>query len=233
MNTNNLRAAELKNKFAVFGHFYQIQLGDEEIACRSVLEIIDHGLVPLDLSELAESEPDLLIVMMNPGSSRPLDKNVKPDTVSSWEDISKSRTWVTTQPDNTQYQIMRIMVALGSKHGRVLNLSDMREPKSPLMFKKSAHLAGVDGGGVHSIFSPERKTELEKLMGSEKRPVIVGWGRDEKLLPLAKQALERLDGWKIYGRPANSDKTLFAHPSPMLQKMKEQWVDEILLQMGK
>ena len=234
-NPNSLRAADLKKIFAVFGHFYQISLGEEPVDCRSILELIAHDIMPDDPNKLANSQPDLLIVMMNPGSSRPLDRTYQPRLVTNWQEIAQTREWVATRPDNTQYQIMRIMLALGFKHGRVLNLSDLREPKSPVLFKKIATLDGVPGGGVHSIFCPERQDEFKKISGGDggkKRPVLVGWGRSGALIPLAKQALERLDGFSIHGKAIDAENILFAHPSPMLQRMKEQWVNMILAQMA-
>ena len=125
------------------------------------------------------------------------------------------------------------MLAMGFKHGRVLNLSDIREPKSPVLFKKILELAVVPGGGVHSIFSPERRREFEDLSGNSggDLPLLIGWGRNAALIPLAKQALRRLAGFSIYGKPIDDEAILFAHPSPMLQRMKEEWVDLVLLQM--
>ncbi|MBF0358917.1 MAG: hypothetical protein HQL70_09940 [Magnetococcales bacterium] len=234
INPNSLRAADLKKKFAVFGHFYDIAIADQKNSCRSLLELVDRGIVPDDPNQLAKSRPDLLIVMMNPGSSRPMDKNYKPKLVSGSQDIPKSREWVPTQPDNTQYQIMRIMLALGYKHGRVFNLSDIREPKSSVLFKRLSAISNVSNGGIHSIFCSERRKELKNLLGCSncETPVLVGWGRSTELLPLASQALLALDGFSIYGRPIDSKKVLFFHPSPMLQRMKEQWVDTVLAQMS-
>ncbi|MBF0195323.1 MAG: DUF1643 domain-containing protein [Magnetococcales bacterium] len=234
INPNSLRAADLKKKFAVFGSFYDIALGGELVACRSVLELLAHDITPQDPDNIAGLKPDLLIVMMNPGSSRPLDKSYEPPLVNRWQDIAKKRQWVATCPDNTQYQIMRVMAALGLQHGRVLNLSDIREPKSPVLFKKISALSTVAGGGVHSIFCQERRKELENLLMcvSCEIPVLVGWGRSDALIPLAKQALTSLSGFSIYGRETSDEKVLFFHPSPMLQRMKEQWVEIMLGQMS-
>ncbi|MBF0384175.1 MAG: hypothetical protein HQL69_24450 [Magnetococcales bacterium] len=234
INPNSLRAADLKKKFAVFGSFYRIVIGGQEVGCRSLLELVAHEIAPDDPNQLANYRPDLLIVMMNPGSSKPIDKDYQPPLLKRAQDIAPSLQWMLTRPDNTQYQIMRVMAALGFKHGRVLNLSDIRETKSPVLFKKISALSSLADGGVHSIFCYERRKELENLLGYQKTnvPVLAGWGRSEALLPLAKQALERLNGFSIYGRATSDEKVLFFHPSPMLQRMKEHWVDTILAQMS-
>ena len=233
-NPIKLRAVDLKKEFAVYGHFYQLAIGERQFSCRSLLELVAFDSLQDDPNALQKYTPDLLVVMMNPGSSRPLDHDYRPVDLNCWSEITKQRQWVATRPDNTQYQIMRIMVAGGYKHARIFNLSDLREPKSPLLFKKIAALAGVEGGGVHSIFSPERQDELNGLLGYSKkrRPLLVGWGRDVALLQLANLALERFKGWSIYGKAVDEDKVLFSHPSPMLQSMKEQWVRTILTQMS-
>ncbi|MBF0453926.1 MAG: DUF1643 domain-containing protein [Magnetococcales bacterium] len=233
-NPNRLRAADLKKKFAVFGHFYQFSSAGHALACRSLLELVAHHRVPGETSQLGAARPDLLVVMMNPGSSRPLNPDYRPPTVDRWHQVPDSREWVLTRPDNTQYQIMRLMAALGLEHGRVLNLSDLREPKSPVLFKKMADLEGVPHGEGHSVFSSPRGQELKNLLEyqSANKSVLVGWGRDRALLPLARLALDRFSGWTLYGQPVNGEGTLYSHPSPMLQRMKEAWLDQVLKQIG-
>jgi hypothetical protein len=232
-NPNRLRAADLKKRFSVFGHFYQISLGGESVGCRSLLELVSQDTMPVDPNELAHSKPDLLVIMMNPGSSRPLDGTYQPPAVTHHLEIPKSREWVATQPDNTQYQIMRIMAARGYNHGRVLNLSDIREPKSPVLFKKMSALESIPGGRVHSLFSSERHAEFEELLESchDGVAVLVGWGRDKALIPLATVAKKRLAGKTLFGQPVDEEGILYAHPSPMLQRMKEAWVDGVLVQI--
>ena len=79
--------------------------------------------------------PDSLVIMMNPGGSEPMKKSVEnlytykninllADSLKSGDDIVK------TKPDRTQYQIMRIMEWQQWSHVRVINLSDIRNPKS-------------------------------------------------------------------------------------------------------
>lgn len=66
----------------------------------------------------SQNTPDLMVVMMNPGSSKPLDG------------IENNNCESEAIPDNTQNQIMRVMNRCNFDYARILNLSDLREPKS-------------------------------------------------------------------------------------------------------
>jgi len=82
--------------------------------------------VAIDL--LSAQLPDAIFIMMNPGSSRPLEEV---DNVVSEDNINKLEiSLVPTKPDTTQYQVMRVMHYCNWNHVRVLNISDMRDPKS-------------------------------------------------------------------------------------------------------
>ncbi|MEO5364602.1 MAG: hypothetical protein H7838_13405 [Magnetococcus sp. DMHC-8] len=224
-------AADLKKLFGVYGDFYQIELGGRFHACRSVLELIAHAATPSDLRQLAGRQPDLLVVMMNPGSSRPVLPGYQPRLVGE-EGPGAQPERVPTRPDNTQYQIMRIMAARGWQHARVLNLSDLREPKSLQWMKSVEQLAGVAGGERHSLFCPARRLERQRLLGPVGAlPVLVGWGRDARLGRLAGQCLQQLQGWRLIGVPVGDDGLYYAHPSPMLQQKKDQWLSAILAQL--
>ncbi|MEO5340136.1 MAG: hypothetical protein H7837_06410 [Magnetococcus sp. MYC-9] len=225
-----LRAAELKQLFAVYGDFYQVDLGGRAYACRSVLELIAHPLVPSDPRRLHSRQADLLVVMMNPGSSKPLTIDGSPRRVGE-EGPGAHPERVLSRPDTTQYQVMRVMVAHGWQHARVLNLSDLRETRSLRLMHTLDILARVVGGERHSLFCPARTEERRQLMGPPGgAPVLIGWGRDIRLAPLARQCLQQLQGWRLIGLPVDTEGLLYAHPSPMLQRKKEQWLAAILAQ---
>lgn len=225
-----LRAADLKQLFGVYGDFYQVVLGGQTYACRSVLELIAHTKRPSDPNQIHALQPDLLVVMMNPGSSKPVLPHYCPRLVGP-EGPGARPERVLTRPDNTQYQIMRVMVARGWHHARVLNLSDLREPKSMQLMKTLAALALVAEGGRHSIFCPSRTAERQQLMGPKgATPVLIGWGRDVHLRPLAVQSLQQLQGWQKIGLPLDEEAIFYAHPSPMLQRYKDHWLATILAQ---
>jgi len=99
--------AKLKPAFEVFGHFYSVDLkSGERIECRSVLEIITKERCPAEQDSLLTQIPDAIFVMMNPGSSKPLEEveNIIPEELVGKLDISL----VPTKPDITQYQVMRV-----------------------------------------------------------------------------------------------------------------------------
>ncbi len=228
---STLRAAELKQLFGVYGDFYQVVLGGQPFGCRCVLELIAHADTPADLNDLHNRQPDLLVIMMNPGSSKPLTPGFSPRRVGA-EGAGAHPTRVPTRPDNTQYQIMRIMAAQSWHHARVLNLSDLREPKSLQLIKTLDGLRSVTDGERHSLFCPARTAERQQLMGPVGAiPVLVGWGRDGHLRPLAEQCLRSLKGWRLIGVPVDDEGVFYAHPSPMLQQKKDQWLAAVLAQL--
>jgi|TARA_B100002003_G_scaffold213065_1_gene210537 hypothetical protein len=62
-------ADELKKEFDVLGHFYDLHINSQKFKCRSVLEVVRKGFKKLTGQRL-----NALVVMMNPGPSRPNDK---------------------------------------------------------------------------------------------------------------------------------------------------------------
>ena len=228
----SLRAADLQQLFGVYGDFYQVLWGGKCYACRSVLELIAHTHTPADPNAIHGMNPDLLVVMMNPGSSKPLVPNFTPRRVLG-DDTKERPERVKTRPDNTQYQIMRIMAAKGFQHARILNLSDLREPKSLILMPILESLYATPNGNRHSIFCDDRTPERQRLMGTcGAVPVLAGWGRHKKLRPLAKQCVEKLQGWRVIGVPVDDERFFYAHPSPMLQRKKDHWLATVLEQLS-
>ncbi len=225
-----LYAAELKKRYACYGHFYELVfMNGERAKCRSVLEIVDRTIPLENPSDLSEKRPDAVVIMMNPGSSHPKDIYHIDEEIEYPEAGSTLRKkLVLTQPDNTQYQVMRIAVANGWKHIRVLNLSDLRDPKSGSFLEKVAGLRELMGGHVHSIFCAERATECaHALLRKTRTPILLGWGQDAGLIPLAEQCMKRIEGEPTCAAPSDVHALLNAHPSPMLQKKKLEWLDAI------
>lgn len=144
------------------------------------------------------------------------------------------RQLVETIPDTTQYQVMKVMAARGWRHARVLNLSDLRETKSANLFRHVQTLATLPRGDTHSIFSAARREELLGHIGPVEHspPIILGWGRHKTLYPLAEQCLEALDGRRMVGVEAPDGPLAYAHPSPMMQKAKDAWIERILYRLN-
>ena len=226
-----LYAAELKKRFTCYGHFYELQLMNGERAkCRSVLEIVDTSIPQENPSDISEMIPDVVVIMMNPGSSRPkVEGHVDGVIEYPAAGTSSRKELVLTQPDNTQYQVMRVSVAQGWKHIRVLNLSDLRDPKSGSFLQKVDALRGVMGGHVHSMFCEERRAECDfSLKRKTETPILLGWGQDLGLLPLVEQCMVRISGLPTVTVQSDVHPLLNAHPSPMLQKKKILWLETIL-----
>ncbi len=226
-------AGTLKKAFEVFGHFYSIDLktGDR-IDCRSVLEIVTRERKPVDIDTLSRKTADAVFIMMNPGSSCPLEAV---DNDISSEQIGRLKmSLVPTKPDTTQYQVMRLMHYCDWSHVRVLNISDMRDPKSGKFIERYKEIEGRTGFTAHSLFSDERTHELnEKLNRKINAPVVCAWGVSSDLDPLIERCLSKVS--QIQERTGllkkNTDNKYF-HPLPTLQKYKEKWINNIFKQMN-
>jgi hypothetical protein len=224
-------AQELKNEFGVFGHFYSVQVAPKRIVeCRSVLEIVEEAQVPEQMSVLSNRKPDAVFIMMNPGSSRPL-ANVN-NRIHAKAIHELPISLVTTKPDTTQYQVMRIMHYCEWRHVRVLNLSDLRCPKSGVFFKQFKGLEEDSSFDAHSVFSERRKDELAlKLTNHNGVPVIRAWGVSPHLDPLIDLCISKLARAKtVRGLMKEGTTNKFLHPLPSLQSQQVLWVDRMVEQ---
>jgi hypothetical protein len=231
-----LYAAELKNRFTCYGHFYELVMMDGERAkCRSVLEIVDASISQENPSDISVMEPDAVVIMMNPGSSHPKDIcHIDGEIEYPQNSGFMRKELVLTQPDNTQYQVMRVAVSKGWTHIRVLNLSDLRDPKSGSFLQKVDALAGIMDAHTHSIFCKERTAECaHSLRRMSNNPIMLGWGQDAGLLPLVRQCLKRIEGEPLCTVASDVHPLLNAHPSPMLQSKKLQWLENMITELEK
>lgn len=224
-------AAELKKQFTCYGHFYEmVMMNGERALCRSVLEMVD-GSVDLEHpSDISLLVPDVVVVMMNPGSSHPRDiYHMDGEIEYPQQKGNLRKELVLTQPDNTQYQIMRIAVAKGWGHIRVLNLSDLRDPKSGSFLQRADALSGIIGGHTHSVFCNERADECtHALTRKSGPPIMLGWGQVLGLVPLAEQCMRRIGNEPTCQVASEVHPVLNAHPSPMLQSKKLLWLESML-----
>lgn len=157
-------------------------------------------------------EPDILVFMMNPGSSKPID-GIENNTIES-EAI----------PDRTQDQIMKVMIACKLQYARVLNLTDIREPKSNKMFLK---LTEMDQKGIsHSIFDPRRRKEFDTLF-VENVPIIFAWGVSKNLQELAEQAIKTINIDNPIGLNKKWHDWAYYHPLPQVYNKQVEWVEKI------
>lgn len=208
-------AASLLARFAVRGHFYERKAGGTLWRLRDRLEIFEHAL---PWEDVQGGSAGLVAVMMNPGASRPLAE-------------ADASGWCPALPDRTQYQLMRLTLAaaaLGApriRHIRVINLSDLRTPKSAELFATLPHAPGW-----HTIFAPSRRAELQQALGAPATPVLLAWGMAPQLRPLAQQALDALQGRPTLG--LTDDGTAFRHPLPQRADLQSAWVQRMAEQMA-
>ena len=205
--TKNIYASELKTIFDVYGHFYDLKISDSVFKCRSLLEIKRKG-------ENGKSRiPDIVVIMMNPGSSKPLDKNYIPLTISerSYGDL-KTKEMVPTRPDNAQYQIMRLMVFNDWNYVKVLNLSDLR---NGVDFRTDfINAMKLDGSSPHCITHGKRRKELLDLLRSKTNKVIAAWGSIDLLKESAEIILKQ--NKKFIGI-INGSLPNYRYASPLMQ----------------
>ena len=224
-------ANELKDKYGVFGHFYSVEVAPNKVVeCRSVLEIVEAPPAPEKTAVLTSSKPDAAIIMMNPGSSRPLIEVTNHVHAEAIHELPVSL--VPTKPDTTQYQVMRVMHYCEWRHVRVLNLSDLRCSKSGEFFNQFKRLEEEASFDSHSIFSGRRKNELAlKLTKHNAIPVIRAWGVSPKLDPLIERCISSIAKNKTFrGLLKDGTRDKYLHPLPSLQKQKLLWVNRMVEQ---
>jgi hypothetical protein len=224
-----IRAEELKRKFGVFGHFYSVQVAPKQLVeCRSVLEIVESEYAPKKSAALSGRTPDAVFVMMNPGSSRPLAAVDNRIRVAAIHELAVSL--VPAKPDTTQYQVMRLMHHCGWRHVRVLNLSDLRCPKSGVFFKQFRGLEEDHSFDAHSVFSDRRADELAlKLLAGV--PVVCAWGVSPHLDPLIDRCRAKLAGaTAVRGLRKEGTTNKFLHPLPSLQSQQAEWISRMVEQ---
>lgn len=200
-------AAPWEAAWQVWGCYREAVLDGERWPMRSRLEIFRHGVEP---ERAIQGVPDVVAVMMNPGGSRPLSE---PD----------SRGWCVARPDRTQHQLMRLADRLAVHdvrwdHLRVLNLSDLRTPRSAEL------MAWLDRLSTHrhSLFSEARAAERREALGPVTVPVLAAWGLGARLQPWARQALQRLEGRVVLG--LTSDGVGYRHPLPQRFDLQQAWL---------
>ncbi len=191
-----------------YGDFYKLQHGD--ICCRSTLEIVRTQCAGARLAALSWSEPDLVVIMANPGRSRPtvaceLQRRV-PARIGELVDLREA------VPDRTQTKIKAVMRSRGYNHVRVLNLSDICQPSLPELVQ-ALNVRQEDTGD--SVFaSPLRAAELHGRLNPRCGTVVAAWSYESAaaFTERGRTAYEtmRQRGLKVVGVEGRVG---FAHPS--------------------
>ena len=199
--------AELLRRFAVYGRYYSANFAGRQFELRSHLEIFERDV---DWPQAASSDADLVAVMMNPGGSRPL---APPDPEG----------WAPAVPDRTQYQLMKLVLKAQAagvriRHLRVINLSDLRTPKSAELFATLPTLRD----DRHSMFSVQRCEELRRALGGRRVPILRAWGLAAPLKELATKAIDRTASREVLGLTDNG--LLYRHPLPQRADLQLAWL---------
>lgn len=229
-------AKEFKEQYDVWGAFYDIFFNDSVFKCRNLLEIYDKWWAKENVkcnsqflqhpaSASSPRRPDAVFIMMNPGSSKPLEADIVPTKYPERNltlHIQKTPL-VKTKPDPAQYQVMRVMAYKKWNYVRVINLSDLRETKSEEFLKIYQSLP------INTrLFSPARSLELEAVLSEASVPIIAAWGLDRRMISLAKTCLEILTSHRVLGvQKRDKDSNLYAYPSPPSQDRKIAWLEDI------
>jgi len=160
--------------------------------------------------------PDLMVVMMNPGKSRPINGIDNSDVESE------------AIPDTTQSKIMEVMLNCGFEYSRILNLSDARETSSGKFYQM---IPVFDKENIaHSIFDKRRKNDFEKYFIKGVK-TIFAWGVDNSLTELAKNAINRIGNENSFGIKKTGMEYAYYHPLPPNYYKQKEWVEKLTEQI--
>ena len=114
----------------------------------------------------------------------------------------------------------------------MLNLSDLRSPKSAEFIKQFQRLEDESNFDSHSVFSDARTEELSlKLPTIRMMPLVLAWGLSDKLDPLIERCLPSIPSKQmVYGLLQDGTANKYRHPLPSLQKDKRRWVEMMIRQ---
>jgi hypothetical protein len=150
--------------------FYKLD-NPKDLVCRLYLDLkkIEH---------LEKARPDLILIMLNPGSCSPKDHNCTGETEVAL--------------DQTLRRVAKLFKKIPSINWiRILNLSDLANPKSDEFFKK---LKELENSNIfnHSIFDKSRESDFVNLV-SENCNIYFACGTSKKAQPMLEKAIDRLN----------------------------------------
>lgn len=207
-------AKELENLFYTEAAFYKLQTHEKTHFCRSLAAIRRTG---------TESKgADALFVLLNPGKCLPVDGQ---ETISLLTGEVDVLPLLRATPDNTMYQLMRLMERMKWNHVEIINLTDVITGKFEEYLECQLGMK-VHHDNRHSIFSIDRYHEL--LDRVENAGVIIaGWGTKSQITSAAAEAntilgeLAEVKGLRYRQHP------LYYHPFPWLQSRCVTWLDDM------
>lgn len=204
----------MKEKFIISGCYYNYK--DHEF--RKALDIVKVDAVA--------SKVELIVIMMNPGASRPSKKGSRIlKNLKSVREVNAHDEFVDAIPDKTQDKIMEFMNLADINYVRIFNISDLKEVKSSIFYRKLKTMSNF-----HSIFSPERKDD--RLLLKDDLPCLLAWGcsRQKSFSLLKDDAKRWLRQRKTFGHhPTKDSSNYFYHPLVRKNHLPsgKTWVDLI------
>jgi hypothetical protein len=197
------------------GLFYRRAVGDRVFACRAALDIRRPGDTPHVCAAY-----DLLVMMLNPGSSVTKGEHESGLTTAPSNDCDSLRCpsaaihgplidchlspstlpWQECKEDDVQKQIIKLLVKLCLDSARIINLSDLRTPNSRHLSRQMQSAGTIDGQFWHSILSPMRREDLNARLHDlamstldTQRSVCVPTTRGRPAYPARKRPCQWLD----------------------------------------
>jgi hypothetical protein len=213
------RLQEMTVKVEFKGHYYK----KEDSKFRNILEV--------SVEDTPKDSPfELIVIMINPGGSKPLSNDS-----SNWGDSPSLYHGVSCKPDDTQHQIVKLMELKNWKKAVVLNLFDKCNVNSPEIIE---HYTGSKNKREHlkeSVFHEDRRTELESIfkLAADNAPILIGWGVSEKLSKIKASIFNNVlvpTGRQIVGWKTKDFQ--FYHPWPRKRDdIRDEWPSVIFEQL--
>lgn len=200
----------LLSEFEVEASFYNVKIGTEAFECRSHAKIKRIGF--------NSDRLDAVLVLCNPGSCHPENR----DNIPTIDPRREDAPFVKSNSDETQHQVMRLMLIKQWNQVNIINISDLCAGNLK-SFKESLEKAEKFSFHYHSIFSEERNSKLEEVFDFNTGPVIIGWGTNSVIKSMANDVLQNKHisqgvGWEYAISP------YYYHPGPRLAEKKKEWL---------
>lgn len=205
---------ELAAIFSTRAAFYKLAADEKVYLCRSAAAIRRIGS--------DQEDADALFVLLNPGKSLPVDGE---ESISLLTREVDALPMLPATPDNTMYQLMRLMERMEWNHVQIINLTDIRTGKFE-EFLEGQQWMKSHRDNRHSIFSIDRYHELlDRIENSD--AIIAGWGTKSQIISAAEEAnailweIAEVRGLRYRQHP------LYYHPFPWLQTKCVMWLDDM------
>lgn len=200
----------LLREFEVEASFYKMKIGAETFECRNHAKIKSIGF--------QADRFDAVFILCNPGSCQPEDR----DNVPTIDPRLENAPFLKSKSDETQHQIMRLMLKKRWNQVNIINISDLCAGNLN-DFKEKLEKARKVSFHYHSIFSEERNSNLQEVLDLNNGPIIIGWGTNPVIKFLAIEVLQNKHlshkvGWEHVKYP------FYYHPGPHLAEKKKDWL---------